>query len=547
MKKWNSRILSLALALGLCLSLLPAASAAGGPPSGYTSSTGIKLVVREGRYSDLGDGVYQDLSGMEGNAEALTDADGNVLCILDGETIDRTSVFNFGLAPAKIFDPNTAEEGYGYINKYGEVVVEPKYEYASVFTESGLARVRGTGYKFGYIDPAGREVIPCQYDTATDFSGGYAAVKVQVDSFTSTVKVIDTTGKTVWESPARTSSDGFNTITSPVYDFNWLGRQEFVDGKCAMLYFDPDTNTRYPVLLDVTTGQVQELPALAYEYDDSAPVYLGHDRFRYEKNDHASIVDLEGNVIIPYGNTYNDYCFWGFVETDEGIVDLDGNLVFAVGSGEDTWATITLLEDGKMNGTWPGIHKLYEIALDDGSTPVDPEPTGDQPSSWAQEQVNAAVEAGLVPESLQAKYTQTATRAEFCALAVELYETVTDSEITQRATFSDTSDVNVQKMAGIGVISGIGNNQFNPNGELTREQAATILVRLADALGRPLPEGAAAFADNSSIASWAIEAVGRAKAGGIMDGTGNNQFSPQGAYTREQSIMTAYRLFETMQ
>ena len=192
------------------------------------------------------------------------------------------------------------------------------------------------------------------------------------------------------------------------------------------------------------------------------------------------------------------------------------------------------------------------VGVDGGSTtPVDPEPepepTVDQPSSWAVEQVNAAVEAGLVPESLQSKYTQTATRAEFCALAVELYEKVTGEEITQRATFTDTSDVNVQKMAGIGVISGIGNNQFNPNGELTREQAATILVRLADALGQPLPEGTASFADNSSIASWALDSVGRAKAGGIMDGTGSNQFSPQGAYTREQSIMTAYRLFETMQ
>ena len=170
----------------------------------------------------------------------------------------------------------------------------------------------------------------------------------------------------------------------------------------------------------------------------------------------------------------------------------------------------------------------------------------EQPSPWAVEQVSAAIEAGLVPESLQSKYTQTATRAEFCALAVELYETVTGKEITQRATFSDTSDVNVQKMAGIGVINGIGGNKFNPNGELTREQAATILVRLADALGRPLPEGTAAFSDNASISSWALESVGRAKAGGIMDGIGNNTFSPQGAYTREQSIMTAYRLFETV-
>ena len=32
-----------------------------------------------------------------------------------------------------------------------------------------------------------------------------------------------------------------------------------------------------------------------------------------------------------------------------------------------------------------------------------------------------------------------------------------------------------------------------------------------------------------------------------MDGIGNDRFSPQGACTREQSILTAYRLFETVQ
>ena len=190
------------------------------------------------------------------------------------------------------------------------------------------------------------------------------------------------------------------------------------------------------------------------------------------------------------------------------------------------------------------------VSADGSSSTTDPEPTtdpADQPSSWAAEQVNAAIAAGLVPEALQAGYTSTATRAQFCALAVELYETVTGSEIAERAEFTDTTDVNVQKMAGIGVINGVGNGQFNPSGQLTREQAATILVRLADAMGHPLPEGTASFADNASIASWALEAVGRAQAGGLMGGIGNNQFSPQGAYTVEQSIMTAFRLYETVQ
>ena len=181
------------------------------------------------------------------------------------------------------------------------------------------------------------------------------------------------------------------------------------------------------------------------------------------------------------------------------------------------------------------------ILLGGGAAPAD------QPSSWAAEQVNAAIEAGIVPESLQTGYTNTATRAQFCALAVELYETVTGSEIAERAEFTDTTDVNVQKMAGLGVINGVGGGQFNPNGELTREQAATILVRLADAMGHPLPEGTASFADNASIASWALDAVGRAQAGGLMGGIGNNQFSPQGPYTVEQSIMTAFRLYETVQ
>ena len=316
------------------------------------------------------------------------------------------------------------------------------------------------------------------------------------------------------------------------------------------------------------------------QYTDTTPGVA------YTEKSQAVLMDVEGNELFRYyrpaeqqisGNFSNGVAVNGMLGTiDALVIDINKNTVvpqFSVGqeSGGTFAVTIAFNEDNQTlgvlhgrngapdtyyileahQGTYTGPGLVYDALTgtirDGGTTPVDPEPAGDQPSSWAQEQVNAAINAGLVPESLQSKYTQTATRAEFCALAVELYETVTGSEITQRATFTDTSDVNVQKMAGIGVISGIGNNQFNPNGELTREQAATILVRLADALGKPLPEGTASFADNSSIASWALESVGRAKAGGIMDGVGSNQFSPQGAYTREQSILTAYRLYETMQ
>lgn len=167
-------------------------------------------------------------------------------------------------------------------------------------------------------------------------------------------------------------------------------------------------------------------------------------------------------------------------------------------------------------------------------------------SDWAVEQINAAISANLVPASLQSKYTQATTRAEFCALAVALYETVKDAEITERATFSDTSDVNVQKMAALGVVNGVGDNKFSPDSALTREQAATMLSRLADAISKPLTAQAPTFNDNSSVSVWAFDAVGQMQATGIMGGVGDNTFSPSTDYTREQSIVTILRLYDIM-
>jgi len=170
-------------------------------------------------------------------------------------------------------------------------------------------------------------------------------------------------------------------------------------------------------------------------------------------------------------------------------------------------------------------------------------PTTENPSSWAVSEVNAAISAGLVPESLQSKYTQTITRAEYCCLAVTLYEKYTGREITDRKTFDDTTDINVEKMAAVGVVDGVGNNKFNPDGQLTREQAATMLARLAEAMGKPLDKIASTFADNVLISSWAIVQVGQVQAVGIMGGVGNNTFAPKSPYSREQSIMTMIRLY----
>jgi hypothetical protein len=170
----------------------------------------------------------------------------------------------------------------------------------------------------------------------------------------------------------------------------------------------------------------------------------------------------------------------------------------------------------------------------------------EKPSAWAEDDVSSAINTGFVPQALQAQYTRATTRAEFCALAAALYETLKGEEITGRIQFKDTNDVNVEKMASLGVVNGIGDGVFAPSDELTREQAATMLSRLADALGKPLPKQAAEFNDNNDISSWAFDAVGQTQAAKIMDGIGGNTFAPQASYTREHSIVTILRLYNAV-
>ena len=172
-----------------------------------------------------------------------------------------------------------------------------------------------------------------------------------------------------------------------------------------------------------------------------------------------------------------------------------------------------------------------------------PAPNLADASAWAHNDINKAYYFDLIPLFLQSKYTQATTRAEFCALAVALYEKVTGKVIADRVGFTDTTDVNVEKMAAVGVVYGTGPGMFSPNSDLTREQAATMLARLANAIGKPFPETAATFGDKDSISDWALEAVGQMQAAGIMKGTSPDKFTPNGSYTREQSVATMLRVF----
>ena len=116
-----------------------------------------------------------------------------------------------------------------------------------------------------------------------------------------------------------------------------------------------------------------------------------------------------------------------------------------------------------------------------------------------------------------------------------------------QSVISNTGVLAIHSMYSNGVINGKSATTFDPYGQITRQEAATILYRLCNALGYKLPKGNADnFADSAKIAPWAKDAVAAVSAAGIMNGVGNNNFDPTAVYSCEQSALTLLRTYKLL-
>jgi flavodoxin len=95
-----------------------------------------------------------------------------------------------------------------------------------------------------------------------------------------------------------------------------------------------------------------------------------------------------------------------------------------------------------------------------------------------------------------------------------------------------------------GLVGGYGNGLFGTNDPVSREQIATILWRYA---GSPAAETGDDFADESSIAAYATTAVDWARINGIVNGKEGNRFDPKGDATRAQVATILMNYTETQQ
>lgn len=89
-----------------------------------------------------------------------------------------------------------------------------------------------------------------------------------------------------------------------------------------------------------------------------------------------------------------------------------------------------------------------------------------------------------------------------------------------------------------GIVLGTGDGKFHPDGEVTREQMATIMYRYANfkKIDTSDVDAAkfAAFSDNGSVSAWAVSGMCWATSKEIIRGVGNSLLAPGSNATRAQ-------------
>ena len=168
------------------------------------------------------------------------------------------------------------------------------------------------------------------------------------------------------------------------------------------------------------------------------------------------------------------------------------------------------------------------------------------PSEWAAKDVDFAYLTGIIDRA-DYQYRNPITREEFCEMIYNLILAIKkEISATHPQNFTDTTNRKMLVLSGLGIINGKSETSLAPNDYLTREEAATIIIRMVN---KVFPMAATEmwfeYDDVSEISEWASDSVQIISNLGFMNGVGNNKFAPKETYTTEQAIATLVRVYKS--
>ncbi|MCW3790215.1 S-layer homology domain-containing protein [Paenibacillus sp. LS1] len=159
---------------------------------------------------------------------------------------------------------------------------------------------------------------------------------------------------------------------------------------------------------------------------------------------------------------------------------------------------------------------------------------------WAEDSIQKAVAAGFIDGYTDGTFRpkQEVTRAEFAVMfSRALKLDVNDLH----AAFADANQIpawassHVQAAVQKQFITGYANHTFRPSTKMIRAEMASIAVRALGKEGHDVTN-VNEFADAADISAWAKPFIYEAIELNIMQGIGNNHFSPKTNVTRAEAV-----------
>ena len=160
--------------------------------------------------------------------------------------------------------------------------------------------------------------------------------------------------------------------------------------------------------------------------------------------------------------------------------------------------------------------------------------------NWAEEAIYYLVQKGLVSGTTETTFSpeKAITRGEFVALLARMSQ---EEMPEAKAVFQDVKETdwfakNVAWGVAAGITRGTSETSFEPYAPITRQDMAVMLMQYMNykQLSLEKTKEAVTFVDDKEISGYAKTAVSNMQQAGILQGKGNNYFSPLAQATRAE-------------
>lgn len=224
-----------------------------------------------------------------------------------------------------------------------------------------------------------------------------------------------------------------------------------------------------------------------------------------------------------------------------GSANAQKKFTLTVPAAQDQSASSIVNGEGDINQLLPTQNPMatpssQERFIDLGTVP------------WARDSILALANLGVINGTSANQFSPDAqiSRGDFITLLVRMLQL--DGELGEG--FADVPQdmyyyepITVAKT--MGVITGIGNNMFDPEGSISRQDMMTMTYRALSQLGMAdfQQSDLSSFNDTASVADYAWESVSHIVGGGLIAGDENGNLNPEDNTTRAETAVFLYRLY----